>query len=333
MDTERPRMANGTLAGKPSKHEDPPQVPKLVEMLNNAQKEITTHVEKLREMEEALQKEREARSSAEARASRLESAKLIPGTSLPLSNPSSLSPDSETKLPESAESDEDIPARVQQKLDLMNAEMDGMRAQMERYRQRAEVAEAESERNRKTLTEMVKGIRKREDAAAAAAKEKRDRLKQELLEGKDAESTSNPGTGETAHSNKGADAHEKAVSKDASSEALTNGVLTIGANVDGEDGRNDGRRKDISHAGDNFATGSVSPPKSIIMDVISPESSSIHSPQEGDKTASTTSTSMALASQGAFVQSAPYASMLGVILLGVGMMAYLNGWQNIPRER
>ncbi len=27
------------------------------------------------------------------------------------------------------------------------------------------------------------------------------------------------------------------------------------------------------------------------------------------------------------VQSAPYASILGVVLLGVGMMAYLNGWQ------
>jgi hypothetical protein len=30
-------------------------------------------------------------------------------------------------------------------------------------------------------------------------------------------------------------------------------------------------------------------------------------------------------------QSAPYASMLGVVLLGVGIMAYLNGWQNVER--
>ena len=31
------------------------------------------------------------------------------------------------------------------------------------------------------------------------------------------------------------------------------------------------------------------------------------------------------------MQSAPYASMLGVVLLGVGMMAYLNGWQKVER--
>jgi len=30
-------------------------------------------------------------------------------------------------------------------------------------------------------------------------------------------------------------------------------------------------------------------------------------------------------------QSAPYASMLGVVLLGVGIMAYLNGWQKMDK--
>lgn len=32
-----------------------------------------------------------------------------------------------------------------------------------------------------------------------------------------------------------------------------------------------------------------------------------------------------------FTQTAPYASMLGVVLLGVGLMAYLNGWQKTER--
>jgi hypothetical protein len=31
-------------------------------------------------------------------------------------------------------------------------------------------------------------------------------------------------------------------------------------------------------------------------------------------------------------QSTPYASMLGVVLLGVGLMAYLNGWQRIDKS-
>jgi hypothetical protein len=29
--------------------------------------------------------------------------------------------------------------------------------------------------------------------------------------------------------------------------------------------------------------------------------------------------------------SAPYASMLGVVLIGMGLMAYMNGWQKVER--
>ena len=31
------------------------------------------------------------------------------------------------------------------------------------------------------------------------------------------------------------------------------------------------------------------------------------------------------------LQSVPYASMLGVVLIGMGLMAYINGWQQQPR--
>lgn len=30
-------------------------------------------------------------------------------------------------------------------------------------------------------------------------------------------------------------------------------------------------------------------------------------------------------------EASPYASMLGVVLLGVGLMAYLNGWQKMDK--
>ena len=36
--------------------------------------------------------------------------------------------------------------------------------------------------------------------------------------------------------------------------------------------------------------------------------------------------------QDQLVQSAPYASILGVVILGMGMMAYLNGWQKIAER-
>lgn len=43
------------------------------------------------------------------------------------------------------------------------------------------------------------------------------------------------------------------------------------------------------------------------------------------------STALAAHSDDRLMQSAPYASILGVVLIGVGIMSYLNGWQKIER--
>ncbi|KAF9886099.1 hypothetical protein FE257_012034 [Aspergillus nanangensis] len=62
----------------------------------------------------------------------------------------------------------------------------------------------------------------------------------------------------------------------------------------------------------------------------SPEPSIISPPTNGAESSSTT-----LATHphrhGTLEQSSPYASMLGVVLLGVGLMAYLNGWQKMDK--
>ena len=64
---------------------------------------------------------------------------------------------------------EDTTARLQQRLELMMSEMNEMKQQMERYRERAETAEAD----RKTLAEMIESIRK--DNAKTASREARHR--------------------------------------------------------------------------------------------------------------------------------------------------------------
>ena len=43
------------------------------------------------------------------------------------------------------------------------------------------------------------------------------------------------------------------------------------------------------------------------------------------------STALTLSNDDRLIQSAPYASILGVVLIGVGIMTYLNGWQKIDR--
>ena len=42
-------------------------------------------------------------------------------------------------------------------------------------------------------------------------------------------------------------------------------------------------------------------------------------------------TALTLSKDDRLIQSAPYASILGVVLIGVGIMTYLNGWQKIDR--
>lgn len=305
-DTEKPGAGYSfsgrttkTTSGRREDDEQPPQqqqTSKLVEMLNTAQQEIHTQAEKLREMEEVLRKEREARTAAEARVERLESSKLIPGTDAPVSSTleTSSAPSPQQAPPLSpSEEDADVPARVQSKLDLMRSEMDSMRTAMERYRQRAEIAEADAEKNRKTLTEMVKGIRRREDAAAKEKHERLKALKKEgWMDGSDDES----------------------VGKSSSAHVLTNGDVAhkparLRSFVD-ENGTITGPPARLRPSSDAQASPTAPSPEQ----------------KEGSQLAT-------VLPQGAFAQSAPYASMLGVVLLGVGMMAYLNGWQNVARER
>lgn len=325
-DTERPRGPNGSISTKLVRQDETPQAPKLVEMLNSAQKELSTQGVRLHEMEETLRKERQARSLAEARASQLESAKLIPGTEATVST--SLGAVTKERALEEASEEDDVPARVQAKLDLMRAEMEGMRAQMERYRQRAENAEAESEKDRKTLTEMVKAIRQREDSAASTGREKREQhigkqRDEGLLAREDNDSVSHIGVGNDPSMHEATeDNSEGSIILDLLDGAQGSGV---------PDSRQGTRRRSIANA-----NGTMTGPLSRLKPASSKESIVLKSKSPGASEAlvSTTSTAISPLPQGAFMQSAPYASMLGVVLLGVGMMAYLNGWQNVvPRER
>jgi len=295
-------------------------------MLNSAQKELSTQGVRLHEMEETLRKERQARSLAEARASQLESAKLIPGTEATVST--SLGAVTKERALEETSEEDDVPARVQAKLDLMRAEMEGMRAQMERYRQRAENAEAESEKDRKTLTEMVKAIRQREDSAASTGREKREQhigkqRDEGLLAREDNDSVSHIGVGNDPSMHEATeDNSEGSIILDLLDGAQGSGV---------PDSRQGTRRRSIANA-----NGTMTGPLSRLKPASSKESIVLKSKSPGASEAlvSTTSTASSPLPQGAFMQSAPYASMLGVVLLGVGMMAYLNGWQNVvPRER
>src|SRR5689334_207390 len=169
----------------------------LTEALNNAKKELDSHSARVRDLEEMLTKEREARLYAEDMMQKMEEsssshAKINGVPEAPLVNGHSeldkafdLAADEEQPplvdevdmaalaIPEE---EEEIPpaqpqphkaemlaAAFQARIDSMASEMNSLREQLETWRLRAEKAEAERDADRKTLAEMVAQIRQRDE--------------------------------------------------------------------------------------------------------------------------------------------------------------------------
>jgi hypothetical protein len=169
-DTERP-------LGTSSPARPDTRITSLADALCSAKKEIEAQSVRVQDLEAMLNEERRAREVAEERANRLllESSKDQKEADLTRAGDGQSSenaPEVEQD-PTGAEDASDAPnmvdvatSRLQTRLELMMAEMSEMKQQMERYRQRAEEAEAESAMHRQTLAEMVEKIRQ-DDAKTA----------------------------------------------------------------------------------------------------------------------------------------------------------------------
>jgi hypothetical protein len=168
----------------------------LNEALSSAKKELESQSVRLRDLEAMLTEERRAREDAEERASRLEreSNRELQEQDLQHTNGEVLG--NGTDLEEvtgeengSASPDtSDATTRLQQRLELMMTEMGEMKQQMERYRERAETAEAD----RKSLAEMIENIRR--DNARASSREARRRSRSNSHLSRDAVTSGNSGS-------------------------------------------------------------------------------------------------------------------------------------------
>lgn len=297
-DTERPLSAS---SNSPINREPSSQILSLVEALNSAKKELDSQGARVKHLEDMLRQERSARESAEERARRLEgptwreqSSEVEAAFEPPVeidtkeaqeSDFTNRNLDSDPKkdwpsangsvdLPlQSQDSDPATTQRLQQRLDKIVAEMDEMKQQMEKYRQRAEVAEDETTSTRQSLAEMIDKIRNDKLAEAAAALAKA---------GSDADSETT-----LIESDRGLDTAVSTPSGTPSSRKMS---LHNGKAIDSAAQLNNLER----------------------------------------------AVATALASKGydrndVLMQSAPYASILGVVLIGVGLMTYLNSWQKVER--
>lgn len=291
-ETERPKSG---MSNSPTSRESSSQILSLVEALTSAKKDLDSQGARVKHLEDLLRQERAARESAEERARRLESqpwrdsqgsevaAAFEPPAERDEIQINGLDGSDKThtedrrewsatngviEKPRDTEVADSSAQHLQQRLDLMVAEMDEMKQQMERYRRRAESAEDEAISTRESLAEMIEKIRLENAETASAA----DRV----LEVRKVDSSKpNPGS----------------YSVDP---ATPSGALL--------------RKSDMQNG------------KTI-------------GPAEMEKLEHAVATVMASSRDrnDMLAQSAPYASMLGVVLIGVGLMAYLNGWQKMER--
>lgn len=290
--TEKPKT--GPAATSPVRQDNLSQIIQLTEALNNAKREIDSQTVKMRDLEDMLQRERQAREAAEEVAKRLEgdAQPRTNGTADPnaedttlrdafeptLENPpSEAQPGTEEEQTTlSSEGDDERTRALQSQIDHMLSEMKELRDQVDVYKKQAEQASSERDADRKTLAEMVRQIRQRDEEAEAlkAAAQARTRSRSNGRERSSTIKGREQSRGRSTSSR--ADSSLDKISEDLLDEKPT-----------------------LSRA-----------------NTITP------TPRSSSKRA---------VSDQALMESLPYASMLSVVLIGMGLMAYINGWQPQPR--
>ena len=291
--TERPKsQPPNTSPIRP----DHSEITQLQEALYSAKKEIDTQHAQMRDLEEMLLKEREARKTAEELARRLGdavSSKRADEARQPDAQGSILEETFEPPLDATQSPEADPPvgdsgqgapppppqgvenahASLFARIDTMAAEMKALKEQVEEFKVRAETAEVERDTARESLAEMIKKIRLRDEEEEAKKAARRTRS---VSRGRKA--------GTSASGSHTAD-------------AAVDGASSASAPMGARDESLEGQPT-LSRAN------TITPANGQLV-----------------KTSSDPAT---------LAQSVPYASMIGVVLLGMGLMAYLNGWQAQP---
>ncbi|KAI4203426.1 MAG: hypothetical protein LQ346_001775 [Caloplaca aetnensis] len=330
--TERP----SSFSSSPTRLEaHPSQILSLVEALSMAKKEIDSQGDRVKQLETLLRREKKARESAEERARRLIAGQSSPedgrqdgaiehdafeppvdaakdlglhkeldSNSFPVGSRSEptivpIPSGSPEELHRQTEKVDASTSRLRERLDQMVRDMDQMKTQMESYKRRAEGAEAE----RTSLAVMIEKIR-----AEAAGKH----------------SLSN---GSIVHPSKHAATKD---TTDATSSAVDPGRGTIGlwngtSSSFSSPSSSLHNRKERN--GSATASGLVTEkePSTNMQALERSMAATLRSYASGAGTA------QSRGGGDAAMQSAPYVSMVGVVLIGVGIMTWLNGWQKVER--
>jgi DNA repair exonuclease SbcCD ATPase subunit len=205
-DTEKQKLPNGVHPTNGQVRPDAntaSQIASLSEALDAAKKEFDSQSKRLREMEDLLVQERVRRQDAEAKAKRLES---IQQGSISIHVPTTTATEEEehtTPIEDEVSSeigkkstDGSATQKLHQRLDLLLAESQEVKAVAERWKREKEQVEQERDEERKeklSLMEMIEKIRRdeRENAEKESKKRNRKDTKNGSLRGSTTAPTSN----------------------------------------------------------------------------------------------------------------------------------------------
>lgn len=288
--TERPK--SGPPNSSPARQENISQIIQLTEALNNAKRDIDSQTARMRELEEMLQKERLAREEAEELAKRLEETASIHTNGFPVSNVREAIDDA--FRPDDGNDNVEDEAPESRSKDASEAE-DSARETANALQARIDSMESQMQGMKQQMEEW----KQRCEIAESERDADRKTLAEMVIQLRAEEAQREAAQRARSRSRK---RHAEAIEAAAKQASL----LATDAPKDAvETAQSDGP---------------------VAIDA-----------QSDAPTLSRTNTITPLSSQKtAVVQDnplhagLPYASMLGVVLVGMGLMAYLNGWQTQP---
>jgi pSer/pThr/pTyr-binding forkhead associated (FHA) protein len=149
-ETARPILAPN---GSPTRADHSQALLILTHELKLAKDQIPNLADRVKNLEEELKQERNARETAEERASLLESSQI-------LKNQENEESEQQDRAVVPDEPVKDETPELQAQLDRLRAAMEDMKTQMEAYRRRAETAESQRDQAHQSLAEMVEQKRK-----------------------------------------------------------------------------------------------------------------------------------------------------------------------------
>lgn len=335
-DTEKGKTPSLSSTSSPTKADNSSQILSLVQALSTAQEELAAQGQKVKDMEESLNSERESRRNAEERAARLETS--VSSSSAPAPQPVAEGftrdvPNSEAPTSHSTDS-ENLDSDLQRRIDLMRVEMDEMKTLMESYRHRAEAAEADSQRDRHSLSEMVERLQKKEEAERKQ-KKYRDAHSHIGPNGALQQDAGSDLGDEKDDLERDVQDHDRALHGEVEKAKTHLHNRSVSDESNRPHGMANGAPKGPGHNISIEALQAIG--KEALAAALAEKERQERECENGaqpmkDGKQSSAQSLTQRTRHDQLVQSAPYASMLGVVILGMGLMAYLNGWQKVAER-